>query len=460
MEVEMTSTTQFEGFSSGEVCDVVIGLDFGTSCCKVVIRTPYHNAGRAYAVPFDAAGHATCRYLLPSVLWLGNDGRTSLRRINNGRLLRDIKYYLMRAEAVPTVDNGKQSVYDAKTAAVVFVASALRVAREWFLTHQQELYGRYKLRWTFNIGLPSEDFADEALCSAYRDIASAAWCLSVIAADTSLAAAEEVLSSCDTSDGLREDDSAEISIVPEVAAEVAGHARSPLRDEGLHILVDIGATTLDVCSFILHQRDGDDCYELLTADVRRLGASILYQERVSAVRKAVDAHTEKLRNSYDPVCAIPDEVGAYAPRHDAIAASIQQNDKDYGKCCVRSIWSTIIDLKTKRDPRSSRWHSQMPMFLSGGGSAMLFYQSLVANLSKQLSEFYTTCHGIRRLSLAKPDNFEANVKEDVYHRLAVAWGLSYPETDIGDVCRPDDIEDVAQREVYDWRAGFVSKDMV
>lgn len=422
----MTATTQFDGSLGSEVCDAVIGFDFGTSCSKVVIRTPFHNAGRAFAIPF-VAGHDSCKYLLPSVLWLAGD-RTSLAPVNSGNLLRDIKFHLMKPDKVPVINGNEPALsYDAKMVAVAFLASALRAAREWFLGQKRDLYGKYTLRWTFNLGLPSADFSDEPLCDTYRDVAHAAWCLSIIHAEVKLPVAEEVLSSPETWDAQSDIDSAEINIVPEVAAEVAGYARSHLRDEGLHMLVDVGATTLDVCGFILHETDGDDCYELLTADTPQLGASILYHRRVSGVREAVNAHMGDLWNQYDPVSPMSDDLNAYAPCHEAIARSIEEYNRTYNKECVQRVWKTIVDLKTKRDPRSSRWRTEMPLFVSGGGSAMAFYRKLVSKLSKQLSGFYHGCSGIRAMSLVKPDNLEAKVDERTYHRLAVAWGLSYPE---------------------------------
>ena len=37
---------------------------------------------------------------------------------------------------------------------------------------------------------------------------------------------------------------------------------------------------------------------------------------------------------------------------------------------------------------------------------------------------------------------EATIDEANYHRLAVAWGLSYPDYDIGSITRPCEIDDV------------------
>ena len=380
----MSASTQFADTSGREVCDVVVGFDFGTSCSKVVLRTPLYNNARAFATPFETVGHESCRYLLPSVLWIGNDDRMSLSRIDGGLLLRDIKYHLMFKTPVPAVNGPPGGVlHDAKAVAVGFLALALREARGWFLKEQKTLYGHLDLRWAFNLGLPSADFADESLCNEYERVAKAAWALSVKTGELGLSDATELLNSPQDWDHLSDRDAADIQPIPEVAAEVAGYAKSTLRDEGLHILVDIGATTLDVCSFLLYKPDegADDCYALLTADVQALGASTLYRERVSAVRKAVDEHVGKLWNQYDPVSAMSDDVEDYSPCHDSVAESIRLHDGNYRKECRQKMMKTIIDLRTKRDPNSPRWQSAMPLFLSDGGSVMPFYQSLIKELS-------------------------------------------------------------------------------
>ena len=71
----------------------------------------------------------------------------------------------------------------------------------------------------------------------------------------------------------------QVDVVPEIAAEVVGYARSKHRREGLHVMVDVGASTIDICGFVLHAADGEDGdqYHLLTALVKRLGLHELHR---------------------------------------------------------------------------------------------------------------------------------------------------------------------------------------
>jgi hypothetical protein len=91
---------------------------------------------------------------------------------------------------------------------------------------------------------------------------------------------------------------------------------------------------------------------------------------------------------------------------------------------------------------------------------MGFYQDFISDISSRLSAFHQGCEGIEQLSIEKPSNLEAEIDAQTYHRLAVAWGLSFPETDIGNVTPPGEIEDIDAKEVIDPYKGFISKDMV
>lgn len=458
----MTTRTQFKSYDSSKVCDVVIGFDFGTSCSKVIVRTPYQNDGRAFAVPFRS-GHKASQYLLPSALWLSGSN-ASLSETPGASLLRDIKLHLMRPDDVPAINrksSEKPGSFDSKVVAVCFLAAAMRETRKWFLDHQEAAYRNQRLRWSLNLGLPSADFNDTALCESYDQVAGAAWCLSVTETEITLETAEAVLGRPETWERLPEEARAEeITLIPEVAAEVAGYAQSRRRQNGLFVLVDVGASTLDICSFILHEVDGEDSYELLTADVSMLGATILYQYRVAGVRDAVNSHMSLLWDQYDPVSAVPENIRDYAPSKAEIEKSLAERNNNYQAHCRQRIWTTIQDLKINRDPNSPRWTSYLPVFLAGGGSAMSFYQDFISDESARLSAFHQSCEGIEQLSLEKPSNLVAHIDPQTYHRLAVAWGLSFPETDIGSVTPPSEIQNIESKESIDPYEGFISKDMV
>ncbi|MFP3937177.1 MAG: hypothetical protein ACLFVW_02455 [Phycisphaerae bacterium] len=433
-------TTQFSGRHPGKKCDIVVGLDFGTSCTKIILRSPYQYGGRAYAVPFAEAAHDSSPHLLPSVLRLNQGHEFVIGNGGEGSLYRDIKLHLVRAKTVPPVD-GQGDEIAADVLAVAFLALGLRRARDWFLRKQKKLYDRFRLVWHLNVGLPSADYADENLTKAYRAVSEAAWLLSIANLAVTVQTATTVLRQVRSGRSPGTGDVA-VEVVPEVAAEATGYARSQRRNEGLHLLVDVGASTLDICTFILREAKGDDCYEMLTADVQRLGTMALYRGRVDGVHEAVSAHVIDLWSKCDPVKPIPESPEDYLPESKALAQHVVKAGEEYARNCRQTLWRTIIDLKRRRDPNSPRWKDGLPTFLCGGGSAMGLYDDVISRLSSELRRFYAGTAGLDRYALPKPDELEATVDEASYHRLAVAWGLSYPEYEIGSITRPCDIDDV------------------
>ena len=62
--------------------------------------------------------------------------------------------------------------------------------------------------------------------------------------------------------------------------------------------------------------------------------------------------------------------------------------------------------------------------------------------------------------MQKPESLEAEISNEIYHRLAVAWGLSHESFNIGTYVRPSKIDDIPTLPVRDIEDAFISKDMV
>ena len=80
---------------SGE-CDLVIGLDFGTSASKVVIQAPDLQGSPSYAINFGKYSHTSMPYLLPTELWINKKDYTcTLRNCDDSTQVKDIKLDLL-----------------------------------------------------------------------------------------------------------------------------------------------------------------------------------------------------------------------------------------------------------------------------------------------------------------------------------------------------------------------------
>lgn len=73
-----------------------------------------------------------------------------------------------------------------------------------------------------------------------------------------------------------------LEVKPEFVAQLAAYVQSSQRQAGLHTLVDVGGGILDVVTFNVHQRDGEDTFPFFVPEVRPLGTHGLLQNRLLA----------------------------------------------------------------------------------------------------------------------------------------------------------------------------------
>ncbi|OPX24708.1 MAG: hypothetical protein B1H05_04710 [Candidatus Cloacimonas sp. 4484_140] len=438
--------TQFVSSVQERNCDIIIGLDFGTSCTKVVIRSPYEHGGSAYPVPFYHVGNPGNPYLLPSVLWVDPNGNFSLTQVQGGSLYRDIKLNLVNNKPLYPIGkvSGHISPVPPDILAVGYIALVLQETRQWFLRTHIERYGMLKLTWGMNIGIPSYSYDDEILTKAYRKVAKVGWQLSIRPPLPSVQMAKKMLREIQGEHiGQNE---ATIEVIPEVIAEAIGYARSQRRNEGLHILVDVGASTVDMCSFLLRSDNGEDYYHILTADVQPLGTVSLYRMLIDVLHKDYPQVADSLWTKLNPLnpfynVQFPEEESSQIALNDARKEHQDQYRKMFGRL--------VIDLKTKRDPNSPKWITGVPIFLCGGGKMMTEFKDYLSKSIVEIQSLYSRKGNLLLQSLPSLYELPNTITDGYRDRLAVAWGLSYPEHDIGEVERPSEISDIPPRRVIE-----------
>ncbi len=423
------SAMQFQELPS-ETMDLVIGFDLGTSCSKVIIRSPFALRSRAIAVPWHLK-NGTSKYLLPTVLYENEYGEFSLVPSDSAKhALRDLKINLM-----DKIDDTR-----AQARAAAYIGIALRSARQWLLDTQKDVYGTYHLRWALNIGIPSAGYDDENMRPTFGSVARAAWQLSLQPDSPTLDTAAEALRIAKG----KSDSPIDIEVVPEVAAEVVGYARSRLRSEGLHVMVDVGASTIDICGFVLHSRDGEDRYELLTALVKRLGIHDLHLRRIDKI-KATDAHVKpSVSTLLSPFMVIPNAGREYVnDPPDLLRKKLDKIDQDYVSECTTSLMTLIMALRKCRDPYSSNWKSGLPVFVAGGGGQFSLVSDAIKQAHKRLMNTQIDVVGIASQRLPTLETLQnRDISDRIAGRLAVAYGLSFDKFDIGQIRQPHEIEDV------------------
>ncbi len=403
-----SNRTQFSDLDpAARPVDVAIGLDFGTATTKVVMRTFYEPDKPGFAVDFGAIAHCSNKYLLSTKLWISESGEVALRRSNHATQLIDFKYQLMNSGHEERHVIGITEWRDhPSTASAAYLALVLQSARTWFLENQNRKFPKRPVRWSVNVGLPSENFDNKLLCAKYLKVCSAAWELSVseksltwedVNRQVCLGEPDQAAlnhigeSSIPDIEVMGEDENlgAVISLMPEVVAEVAGYANSFQRTEGVHFLIDVGASTIDICSFILHEQEGEDQYEILGALVEPLGTSRLQDERINITKKLSNTFQKYFSEMlyHEPSNPLPIEHGEYLPSEVQLQKELDLSQKELKEVdkimlvdCRKAVARIAEYTRKDRDPRSSCWKTKVPVFVAGGGSNLPIYSNAVKSI--------------------------------------------------------------------------------
>lgn len=411
---------------------LVIGLDFGTAFTKVVIGEERVKL----AVPFNDYVANGNPYLLPSILSISKNDDTCKLGFPGigGYSIEDLKIKLIN-------HNFNKEV---KTRCAAFLSLVLRHARDWVLRVHKEMYRNREIVWYVNTGVPTASYEDEELKVVYQEIVRAAWMASFLPEETvSLARVGDCFDSAN-SQSLPDD---RINIFPEFAVQLMGYIESPQRQEDLlHVLVDIGAGTLDLAIFNVHRSsDGEYEFPVFTKSVKPLGTRFFIQECLKnhlqpgwkpSLYEDVPSTTEfkeRLSLSSDELKKLTDNF------KDKIATLIIKELKYTENKRVRrrdKMWDRNgvqerrrydgSDIVRKRDKYG------VLTFLCGGGACVDFYQEIFSSFEKHRK--------IRLNSLTKqPKDLDA--EGVAYDRLSVAYGLSLDPANIAEIIKSQDIKD-------------------
>jgi hypothetical protein len=446
---------QFHGRRRAETTELVVGFDFGTSCSKVAVQSPYKQGGRVSFTDFGDIAHPSCRWLLPAVLYADSGGRLSLRPPTRAKgEARHLKVELL--EESDGTGLARRRREQAMAAAAAYMGLALREVRRTFLEAHRDVYGASELRWALNLGIPSAGYDDEDVRRHFELIARAAWLLSLRGSAPTWEDALEAIGHSSLFSYT------EVAVVPEVAAEVVTYAKSRGRRDDLHLVVDIGASTLDLCAFQLYQERGDDAYSLLTTRVERLGLLELHRLRMKAAERR------------PPFADVPADIVAELPSWSEsefgreTVERLQECDDQFVRECAKTLMEVLREVRERRHPNSPRWKEGIPLFLCGGGANASVTGRIVSSTEDKAQRAWSGFGGLQRHRLPLPAGVSDDEElEDVFGRLAVAYGLSFPAINIGRIEPPSEVEDLVAQPpdpprspMRNWRDRYIDKDQV
>ncbi|MDE0100915.1 MAG: hypothetical protein OXN89_00910 [Bryobacterales bacterium] len=394
---------------------MILGLDMGTSCTKAIVRLPYEAGEPAIAIPAPSP----CRsgddsYLWRTVLWLQEDGSFRAWPTTRATVLTSLKQGLIVA---PVTASRAEAV-------VAYLAFVIRYVRGWLLLNRAHLFRGRKPVWLVNLGMPAASYDEVRIAEPYRHVGAAALRLAMSDEPVTVEATRRFYNDPSVAAAGPSEEAARelgIAVIPETAAQMTGFSKSTRRASGLYLLVDVGALTLDACMFHLNQNGSSgDHFAFMEAEVRPLGVESFYWFQ-----------------------------------------SEGKTEPEFRKQCDHALHSVVWNTKRYRDPMSEAWKpgNDVPVFLAGGGAANHLHREIVESLGPWLRR-YTPNEGIRLLELPVPRAIDLPDPIGDFRRMAVAWGLSYPPTDIGDIMTMSEIEDIPPPDVVDLSGRFISKDEV
>src|SRR6266496_604224 len=249
----------------------ILGLDFGTAFTKACVRV----RDLSYVVHWDKAVDFSSSFLLPSVFSSLPDGTCVLGVAPGGQAHSDIKMSLLEE---PNEEN--------RLKAVVFIALATRYVRGWLFDAQRSVVDGFQLEWALNVGLPAASWDSSAICQLYTELAAAGWELGCVHGPVTFQTSRDVWKSLRNGSGtVRSAQLApeRVHAFPEFGAQIHSYRSSAQRQRDLHLLVDVGAGTVDIVTFhIGEDEESEEVNCILEPLVKTQGTHVLLAYRADA----------------------------------------------------------------------------------------------------------------------------------------------------------------------------------
>jgi hypothetical protein len=381
----------------------IIGCDFGTSSIKIAVRQNYRAgnpvAGRPVPNLLQSNSHP---YLWQSVLWFSPE--TDAFSLLPGKGMVALEGF----KAGILAEGGGERVLPEfpvtrNEAAAAFLALQLSHCLGWYEKHRPLGVDAAQNFLSINIGIPVAAQDQSKTYRDFRHIVSAARALMPHTTCLKHAMVRQCYQASmpELPIGL--------DLVPELTAAITGYANEPYAKDGAHILIDVGASTLDLVAFNLVDRVRVAAF---AAEVKLLGAAALDAARSSGFADdlfrlaCAEQYREVLNHARHP---------NVAPRN--------------------------FDANLRRNP--------VQLITIGGGSKTPVHKQFVAMAHSTLGDL--------KIFQPSPPAHMTAIKCDA-SRLLLAYGLTSDIPDQLELRRPSEIPPMQDQRGS--KVSFISKDFV
>lgn len=391
-------TKPLESNDGLKTVDITIGLDFGTSYTKACVRFGDNH----YIVDWEGISNFPDKYTLPSELSFFKNESSHIGRSNEATsVISSLKIPLLE----------KHRVDETYHHAIQYIAHVLNYIRSWWFHNHGNLSKNNTLDWIVNIGCPSEQFEDNYWIEKYKKIVSEAWIKSF------------------SNSKLVQLHPNNISVIPEFVAEIASYTKSAQRQADLHLLIDIGGGTIDIVTFNIYRDENDEeIFPIFDSEVTNLGTHYLMSERI---RKCGISDGEFLS-------AAVQSADEFCKQHHQDYEKIQKVDSLFMEEIKKKVMKVLDITRKNRYYLSPNWEKGIRTFVCGGGSNSSIYNDAIGKVNLK--------YNLSRINLPLPSNLNApGLNKLDFHRVSVAYGLSFDVMNLGNIRRKQDVAD-APRE--------------
>lgn len=436
-EVQKETPTQLIRPSQKKV-HLQVGLDFGTSCTKIV----YSQIGRrlSRAINFNHNLPNYPNYCLPSLAAIDNTGKLILG-IEAARFLLDKEWDsgIQRLKMI-VAGNHDQSFEEPITnrnfynylkthgygvsftpdrLTAIFLAYAMNQARQIIESYTE--YHNVELDIAFNICMPIDHLENSKVREEFEKIF--AWAELII---------ENWLETRKGFDHIRALEGSKhklqnklhnkdrrVFAVPEAVAEMASYLVSLRKQEGLHAIIDLGAGTTDVSICNLRMPEGQSISYWYAA--RNIPRGTINIERIVA------SYLKDVRNSFctpGEICTFVENLGSHRLYKNSSKAKYKDLQGDILKE-IESLRSSKEYYKTwgaafKHLKKQSKWE-RVEVFICGGGANLPYVEEVFSvPWWNQIEKKYP----VSRLPI--PEDYDPGKGNAPFERMAVAYGLARP----------------------------------
>jgi hypothetical protein len=439
---------------------ITLGIDLGTSSTKVVWREV--DSDRAHPLCFGGRENILDDYLLPTVvafdgsyLAAGTDTQNFLEANPRAEKFSNFKMCLACVSSEKSECNlercslshwrpllAKSRFEDPFSSdAAVEAVCALHLGKVISLSKnmvRDNLRSRgidAPIRWTINMAAPVEHMGEKGVLDTFERVLKAGELMEpIFSEEPGPRELYDLLDCFEDARTLSAKRDRDCFVYPEIAAEVASMYLSRSARDGLYVFLDVGAGTLDASIFRLYSGDEGPQLSFYAAAVLRFGAAHLESIASRQLAERATGWFKSIKENRASVGSaeflLPEEAGVFL-----------ENANNWIEDRVKIGLQRLLKEAFQKEQQARPWQD-LHLMIGGGGAKVPIYMDASKAAFSRLAENMT--YDV----LPVPQDFNLmGLPNEVFHRFAVAYGLSFDVPNLANINLPAQVSELAADDI-------------